>query len=453
MVKNKKLFPKSNDTTLKARLESYANKDSDYWSFRGKAVREHAHAYFQYPAMMVPQMQSELIRVIREVVPCIKTVFDPFVGSGTTMTESMLQGLNFAGQDINPLAFLLCKVKSGPFFSSAIENKAELLIKRTNRYFGLQIEVNFPGLTKWFRDDIAIALSQIKRAIQKEPSKWARRFFWIALAETVRLTSNCRTSTFKLHIRPEEEITKSDISAKQVFENILIRNIERLLEIQTHLDRKGLLNKGYYRGDVSLSLRDTSSSIKQGKDEKGYDLLVTSPPYGDNTTTVPYGQHSYLPLQWITTNDIKSGLGRSHLATTHEIDRRSLGGSRKNAFERAKDLELVSPTFQRIMCSLKNEPSDRRSRVAAFCADLESALTQIIQAMKQKAYMIWTLGNRCIANRKIPIDEIVSELLVTKGAKRITKLQRTIPKKRAARKNNTTTTIASESILVMRKLN
>lgn len=60
------------DSALKKRLMSYARDDRDYWSFRGKAVREHAHAYLQYPAMMVPQMQGELIKVIREFARVLK---------------------------------------------------------------------------------------------------------------------------------------------------------------------------------------------------------------------------------------------------------------------------------------------------------------------------------------------------------------------------------------------
>lgn len=437
------------DEILKSRLESYAKRDKEYWSFRGKAVREHAHAYFQYPAMMVPQMQGELIRIIKEVVPSINRVLDPFIGSGTTMTEAMLQNLDFMGQDINPLAYLLCKVKSGPFFLSSVRKKTQELCERIDRYYGTKIESDFQGLTKWFQSNVAIELSQIKRAIKKEPSKWARRFFWIAFAETIRLTSNCRTSTFKLHIRPRSEIVSRDISAKEIFNNILLRNIGRVSKIYEILDGKKLLNRGCYKGEIYLSLGDTSRKIKGAKK---CDLLITSPPYGDNNTTVPYGQHSYLPLQWIPPCDIMTQLDNSYLDTTHEIDKRSLGGSRKEAINRSQYLNAISPTFQKTMNELENEPTNCRSRLAAFCADLDSSLQVITDILRPNAYMIWILGNRRIANKEILIDEIVSELLIQKGSKRVTKLQRIIPKKRGASRNKTTTTMGSESILILRKI-
>src|SRR5262249_2571284 len=95
------------DQALLASLESLSAADKDYWAFRGNSRRGHAHAFFQYPAMMVPQMQGELIRAVSAARPGLANAFDPFVGSGTTLTESMLQGLQFTGWDINPLAILL----------------------------------------------------------------------------------------------------------------------------------------------------------------------------------------------------------------------------------------------------------------------------------------------------------------------------------------------------------
>lgn len=46
----------------------------------------------------------------------IDSVGDPFVGSGTVLTETMLKGLRFWGTDINPLSILSSMVKKGPFF-------------------------------------------------------------------------------------------------------------------------------------------------------------------------------------------------------------------------------------------------------------------------------------------------------------------------------------------------
>lgn len=111
------------DTTIINKIKAYSLSDDSYWSFKGRSDRQHCHALIQYPAMMVPQMQGELIDVIRSEDRDIKTVFDPFVGSGTTLGESMMRGLDFVGHDINPLAILACEVKSGPLFTKSLKKK------------------------------------------------------------------------------------------------------------------------------------------------------------------------------------------------------------------------------------------------------------------------------------------------------------------------------------------
>lgn len=437
------------DGRLKSHLRKMSEQEGDYWSFRYKAVREHLHTCFQYPAMMVPQMQAELIAAVLKVAPKIKTLYEPFIGSGTVMTEGMARGLHVFGQDINPLAVLLCRVKSGPFFVNALENKIDLLIETIENDRRWRLEVDFPGRDKWFRSDVAKALSKIRRGIMTESSLWARRFFWIALAETVRLSSNSRTTTFKLHVRPKMEVQR-ELDPVATFIAILKRNLENLCSQKELLEEKCLIKAGRYARRISIHLRSASAASTWKKPSR-FDLLVTSPPYGDNKTTVPYGQHSFLPLQWIELSDIDDTLDESCLASSHEIDSRSLGGSLAKALDAIDKLQELSPAFSRCMRRLRWEPEDRRIRVAAFCRDLDKCIEPTLAVLKQHAYMIWTIGNRRVANRFIPMDEILLELLAARGAEMVDRFQRNIPSKRMAPKNSITATMKRETVLLMRK--
>jgi hypothetical protein len=179
--------------------------------------------------------------------------------------------------------------------------------------------------------------------------------------------------------------------------------------------------------------------------------MVTSPPYGDNTSTVPYGQYSYLPLRWITPADIDATVDEKWLSSTHEIDRRSLGGIKANALEEAGELAKQSKTFACTINNLKNEPRDRAQRVAAFCRDLSRSLDPILNSLKENAIMVWTLGNRSVGGQTIPIDHILTEFLAARGARRVTSFQRIIPNKRMAVRNNIAKTMRAETILIMRK--
>ncbi len=439
------------DNRLKSVLASYATGDNDYWSFRGKAVREHAHAYFQYPAMMVPQMQSKLIGAVLQAAPNVKSIYDPFVGSGTVMTEAMAHGLYFMGQDINPLAVLICLAKVGPFHTEILSTKFEELMNRVWHDDSTTCEADFPNLHKWFREDVIEDLSKLHRSIRTENALWARRFFWVVLAGTIRLTGNSRISTVKLHARRQDEIWQRNVSAIRTFQEIAAKNLRNHDEQRKLLEAKGLLRRGWYTGDISVEIGD-SARIKLAA-RPSQDLVVTSPPYGDNVTTVTYGQHAYLPLQWIDLADIDTQLDRSCLASTHEIDTRSLGGVRKGAAVDAPALALRSPTFANFLAELEKRPRNRALYVTAFCRDLNLCIDPILSQLKAGSYMIWTVGNRRVSGLQVPADEILAELLQLRGCTLVSRLRRAISGKRMAAKNAIAPTMGTETILIMRKGN
>jgi hypothetical protein len=437
---------------LRKKLESLAHSDPDYWSFRGNAKRDHGHGLMQYPAMMVPQMVRALLREICETEPCIKGVGDPFVGSGTVLTESTLRGLDFVGRDINPLAILLCRVKAGPVFPEALIERSEELIARITEDRHRSIEANFRGIDKWFTRESQQFLSSIRRGIRRDGSLWARRFFWVALAETVRLCSNSRTSTFKLHIRSAGELNDRD-DAKTIFAKVLKNNLARFASLGCALRQRGFLHRGHFSGKVHLQLGDARSPLHEGRDgtQETCDIIITSPPYGDNATTVPYGQYSYLPLQWIDLADIDISAQDDFLRTTHEIDRRSLGGSRRIESQTIDALRQRSQSLSKVLDQLASEPRDRTGRVTAFVRDLDGCIPHVLNMLRPDGVMVWVLGNRRVGGRSVPLDAILGDLLRGRGAKRITEVRRRIPSKRMAVRNSVAATMANEMIVVFRK--
>lgn len=403
----------------------------------------------QYPAMMVPQMVGALLVEIRRVFPTTRLVADPFVGSGTVLTETMLRGLDFYGRDVNPLAALLCRTKAGPFFPEALQERVEEVVSAARNDRGSKIDVDFPGLDKWFTKEAQVDLSRIRRAIKKDSSKWVRRFLWIALAETVRQTSNSRTSTFKLHIRAADDLRDRVVVPIEVFASVVEANLERYLALAEKLRKKKRTNRGRYTGNVRLDLVDARAPI--AKRAAQCDAVITSPPYGDNATTVPYGQYSYLPLQWIDLSDIGDDVKADTLKTTHEIDRRSLGGSRRVTSESLEGVLKASPALGRLLKRLDEEPPDRAGRVASFVRDLWTSLTTIDAMLKPGGIMVWVLGNRRVAGRIVPLDNILKELLASRNFVLVTTIKRRIPSKRMAHRNSVAKTMLSESIVVIRK--
>jgi len=400
--------------------------------------------------MMVPGMQAVLLKTVSEVCGDVNSIFDPFTGAGTTLTETMRLGLNYYGQDINPLAVLIARIKAGPFHTTQLRHSIRSVLNQSKKDRSCKIEAYFPGLFKWFSRSCAIDLSRIQRAIRKEENLWCRRVLWAGLADTVRLCSNSRTTTYKLHTRSAEDIAGRQLDALKMFSDAIDEVAKGLIEEAMHLKSLGHLSKnGWYRAKVQVNhcntmQNDTNINAK-------YDLLITSPPYGDNKTTVPYGQFSYLPLQWIDLADIDSEINASCLKTTCEIDSRSIGGSLKSALSDIKPILSVSPTLSKILCDLSSFPQDRQDRVSAFFRDLNKSLDSIYNLLRSDAYMIWTIGNRRVGGVEIPTDAILTELLEARGVIQVSRISRCIPSKRMAPRNNIGNTIKGETILLFRK--
>ena len=437
-------------TALTNRLEGFAANSPDYWSFRGNARRDHGHGLMQYPAMMVPQMVRALLQEICSIEPAVHRVGDPFVGSGTVLTEAMLRGQDFVGRDINPLAILMCRVKAGPYFPKVLSKRSDEVLTRIAKDDSVSLAAEFETLDKWFAQKSQVNLSQIRRAVSAEPSAWARRFFWVAVADTVRLCSNSRTSTFKLHKRHLNDLAKREVDVKATFERVLRRNLVRLETLGKALQNGGHIKRGRYVGNVSLELGDARTPMLNTGTAL-CDAIITSPPYGDNRTTVPYGQYSYLPLQWIDLADIHSEIDEACLCTTHEIDRLSLGGSRRVVSGTVEDLKARSPHLSSTLDELSGEPPDRAQRIVAFVRDLDRCIPHALAMLRAGGIMVWVLGNRRVGGRPVPLDKILGDFLRERGAKRIIDVRRRIPSKRMAVRNSVAETMASETILVYRK--
>jgi len=436
------------DEALMKRIALLSNSNPDYWAFPSGAAPRDAHAFFRYPAMMVPSMQRELLKIITELQPNIGSVLEPFAGSGTVMVESILAGLSVRAQDVNPLAILLCKAKSGPFYPCKLEKHAAQISALIQLDKGRTIDVEFENRAKWFTTKVSVGLSKIRRAILQIPDCASRRFFWVALAETVRRTSNSRTSTYKLHIRTDESISQiSDVL--HVYDNISRANLERYTNYVDQLRNAGRLKNYQCNVKIDIRIADSRDSIKGL-----YDLLITSPPYGDNKTTVPYGQSAYLPLQWIPFSDIAKNADRHCINTTAEIDRRSLGGvllQRGELYAHYAHLLERSMALRRTINQLRDQPRDRTSRVLAFVQDLDMSMSACTAALKNNAYSFVTLGNRCVGGIEIPLHEILPELMEMRGSRLVHTVIRRIPSKRMAVRNQFTATMRNERVIIFRK--
>lgn len=251
-----------------------------------------------YPAKAVPEMVRDLIKKVMSI-ESIKTVLDPFVGSGTTALESKYLGLDFWGSDLNPLAILLSKTKT-----LTIDNtnytKRRLYdfiaqIKEEYQHTKLVPIYTFKSIDYWFKEENIRELNFLKYKIGQFISKANRvnremyaLILLTAFSSTIRRVSLTRNGEFKLYRMSPSDIEKFSINAIEEFE-----------EAVTHLlDMLVMANDSYKKETRSTICLQNAKTLNYLKN-KSIDLVITSPPYGDSKTTVAYGEFSKLSLQWM----------------------------------------------------------------------------------------------------------------------------------------------------------
>src|SRR5947209_13488121 len=85
-----------------------AVEESD-WTFNGASTRAMTHCYHDYPARMIPQIAG---RLLDRYGADAKLLFDPYAGTGTSLVEGLVRGINVIGTDLNPLAQLIARAKT-----------------------------------------------------------------------------------------------------------------------------------------------------------------------------------------------------------------------------------------------------------------------------------------------------------------------------------------------------
>ena len=403
------------------------------WDFRESDTKEYTHCFHTYPAMMIPQIARKLLKKYGTEGGWI---LDPYCGTGTSLVEASLFGMHSVGCDINPLVRLIATAKSTPVCLSVLD---ETLSELNECLFEIECREsnlpnapipNIPNLTYWFSDEVIRTLACLRAGISRVKDKALQNFILVAFSETVREVSYTRNGEFKLYRMPTNKLKDFKPDVFGIFSKKLRRN------------RQGLASYLEKRKDVkvSVSMANTvQGELPTPRPLEGYDIVITSPPYGDSQTTVAYGQFSRLAAEWIG------------LPNARKVDKIAMGGIRS---EETLTDSPVSSAVEKIRLI-----DERRAKeVSAFYIDLERSISSIVQACSPHATICYVVGNRRVKGVVLPTDEFVVDVFRQHGFVHKTTIVRNIPNKRMPKKNSpsniagkTSTTMHEENIVVCQR--
>lgn len=260
------------------------NKD---WNFEEYKMSEYTHAIHSYPAMMMPRIARN---VIQEYATSESIVLDPYMGSGTTLLEGMVENVGkVIGFDLNPLAVLISTAKTTKFNLEKIKKEIDNLDYHLSVLSNYE-HPSFTILESWFKQENIDELARLKAVINNIEDSDVRLFFSVVFSETVRHVSFTRNGEFKLYKIPESKRDSHNPDAIAIFS-------QKLQSVYTTV-KDFYENTTFLNSQTDVAIMNaaiTDSDVKPNS----IDLVVTSPPYGDSNTTVAYGQFSRLANEWL----------------------------------------------------------------------------------------------------------------------------------------------------------
>lgn len=453
---------------------------NNYWDFKNENTKE--YTIHSYPAVMVPPISRNIINIVKQIME-VDSLLDPFSGSGTVLVEGMLANIKtIYGNDINPLAIFISKVKTNKLDIHELKKEVSVLLENINndykknidfyevadeyckkslditskngwgdnapKYLREYIKLNkinfevpdFKNIGYWFKPRVILQLQMIKNHILTIKKENIRNFVFVAFSELVRIVSNRRKGEFKMFRMLPAKVESFNPDVLKEFTYILENNIKKMhsfLEVCKNNNSNSKVK--IFNNNVIDLFCIPDSSI---------DLVITSPPYGDSRTTVAYGEYSRLSLQWLDLFELSQ-------KEIMMLDKRLMGGVKfRNGFE----FSIPSKTLNKSLKSIKNIDLERAGDVYSFYLDLEKAISSISKKTKKGGYQFWVVANRTVKGKLLKTDKIITEIASKYNMDYVYTINRNIINKVMPSLNSPTNvvgkkseTMCNEHIVILRK--
>jgi DNA (cytosine-5)-methyltransferase 1 len=411
------------------------------WDFRNEDTKEFTHCFHIYPAMMIPQVARGLIKLYGKKGDVL---FDPYCGSGTSLVEGRLAGMNVFGTDLNPTARLIARAKVITY--NLEELKLDISVFTNNLQEELQSvssldefdapeNVTFERLQDWFPIKSIAEVSHCINKASKIKNYDNENFILLALSECLRLVSFQRNGEFKLYRIKSEQRPSHYLELHKLLIKRLERNLEgfeRYLQIVQN-DAK---NVGVF---------DFNTVITNGLEfmETKPNIVVTSPPYGDSGTTVAYAQFSWLTNVWLGLDKQAPGA----------LDR-SLMGGRKEEVE-----EFGFKPMDDALSQVFEQDEKRAKEVMHFYREYRDSMINVASIVESGGHVCYVVGNRTVKGTQLPTDQFTAWVFENSGFEYVATYLRDIPNKRMPSKNSPTnkagkkvSTMHKEYLVVLKKI-
>jgi hypothetical protein len=326
------------------------------------------------------------------------TIFDPFVGVGTTGITSARLGFDSIGFDVNPLAIFVAKTKSIVFNSKQIK---EFEVHVQDFKYAELIESTEPPDNKtvvsYYEPDYLDAILKIKFYINKIKVPEYRSLFKLSLLSLIE--------KFSTHRKAGNGVKRK---TKFNYGNAKIKPID---EIRQEM----ILLLNVYISDLKIdkNLSEVKFIQTSSLDSDSYDVLnnisavITSPPYANCFDySKIYMNELWLGDFFFSLNDQKEFRNnsiRSHVHSTWEPRNDSYG------------LDIVENKIKPIIDSQKLWSNKIGSMISGYFKDTNKVLQLMKSKLKTGAPIGFIVSNSFYGGIIIATDLLIAELAEKNG--------------------------------------
>lgn len=354
----------------------------------------YTHGMFKYPCKFVPEIPRWGIKTY---LPEKKgVIFDPFSGSGTTLLEANVNGVDAYGTEIDDIAKLIIKVKTTVLSATQIEVLDSFCLKIVNIIRQEDAQLFIPkikNLEHWFSENTINELGRMKVFIDHIQDENVRDFFKVCMVSIIKRVSNADDTSPKPYV--SNKVIKVPPTVEKEFTSVFRRYRQMIQELSS------VENMG-------------STEIIQGDALEfsvpaGIDLAITSPPY---INAFDYGRTMRLENLWLATlTEEMLREKKSQYVGTEKINTKK----EKDRLDILKKSDLLKSYYSKIVV----QDEKRALIVKKFFEDMEENLSCVYSQMNIGGKYVVVIGNSMIRKVHVESWRVIEEIANKIGFKTV----------------------------------
>ncbi len=326
----------------------------------------------------------------------VRTIYDPFGGSGTSLLTASKHNIIPYYSEINPVMEFVCDtkincvkhIKEAPDKVSLLKEHYSAI---SQTEFTVEDVSDYQGFEKFYDPERLSVLLQILSVIEAIKDSDVRDVCKVAIASiAVQVSNMIRRGDLRYAKGKEKEKVNQEV--KEVY----LQKLEQIIEDIEDTDIR-------LYTEVTMLAED----CRNINAENMLDCVITSPPYLNGTN---YIRNTKLELKLLGFVE-----GEQDLPSLHS---KGIIAGINNVSKRSK-VEFL-PCVQPYLDELAPVAYDKRIpvMVAGYFYDMDKVITKLSQSIKPNGYFIMDIGDSIFSGVHIPTHDLLEEIAISHGFKK-----------------------------------